>query len=34
MPFLKPLFAHVDWKKDYGLGRLKAEIRTQQKLSK
>ena len=34
MPFLKPLFAHVDWRKDYGLGRLKAEIRTQQKLSK
>lgn len=33
MPFLKPLFAHVDWTKDYGLGRLKAEVRTQEKLS-
>ena len=31
MPFLKSLFAHVDWKKNYELGRLKAEIRTQQK---
>lgn len=33
MPFLKPLFIHVDWKKDYGLGRLKAEVRTQEKLA-
>jgi len=33
MPFLKPLFAHVDWKKDYELGRLKAEVRTQEKLA-
>lgn len=32
-PFLKPLFAHIDWKKDYGLGRLKAEIRSQEKLA-
>lgn len=32
MPFLKPLFAHVDWKRDYGLGRLKAEVKTQEKL--
>lgn len=32
MPFLKPLFAHVNWKKDYGLGRLKAEFKTQKKL--
>ncbi|MBI2103394.1 FAD-dependent thymidylate synthase [Candidatus Woesebacteria bacterium] len=32
-PYLKPLFANVDWKKDYGLGRLKAEIRTQEKLA-
>jgi len=33
MPFLKPVFAHVNWKKDYGLGRLKAEVKTQEKLS-
>lgn len=32
MPFLKPLFAHVNWEKDYGLGRLKAEFKTQGKL--
>jgi len=33
IPFMKPLFAHVDWRKNYGLGRLKAEVKTQQKLS-
>ena len=33
MPFMKPLFAHVDWVKDYGLGRLKAELKTQQTLT-
>lgn len=32
-PFMKPLFTHVNWKKDVGLGRLRAEIKTQQKLS-
>lgn len=32
MPFLRPLFAHVNWKKDYGLGRLKAEFKIQKKL--
>lgn len=32
-PFMKPLFAHINWKKDYGLGRLKAEVKTQEKLS-
>jgi len=30
--FMKPLFAHVDWRKNYGLGRLKAEVNTQRKL--
>jgi thymidylate synthase ThyX len=34
IPFTKNLFAHVDWIPDYGLGRLKAEVRTQQELSK
>ena len=34
MPFTKELFAHVDWTSDYGLGRLKAEIRTQEELAK
>jgi len=33
MPFLKPLFTHVDWRRTYGLGRLRAEIKTQQKLT-
>ncbi|KKU15758.1 MAG: hypothetical protein UX25_C0054G0002 [Candidatus Woesebacteria bacterium GW2011_GWC2_45_9] len=32
MPFLKPLFTHVGWTKDYGLGRLRGEIKTQEKL--
>ncbi|KKR30434.1 hypothetical protein A2715_02210 [Candidatus Woesebacteria bacterium RIFCSPHIGHO2_01_FULL_39_32] len=32
-PFLEPHFAHVNWVEDYGLGRLKAEVRTQEKLS-
>ncbi len=34
MPFTEKLFAHIDWTPDYGLGRLKAEIWTQEKLSK
>lgn len=34
MPYLKNLFAKVDWVNDYGLGRLKAEIATQEKLAK
>ena len=29
MPFLEPLFAHVNWKKDCGLGRLGAEFKIQ-----
>ena len=33
MPFMKKIFAHVDWTKDYGLGRLKAEISTQKRLA-
>ncbi|MFC1600482.1 FAD-dependent thymidylate synthase [Patescibacteria group bacterium] len=33
-PFMKPLFAYVNWTKDVGLGRLRAEIKTQEKLSK
>lgn len=32
MFFLKPLFVHVNWRKNPGLGRLKAEFKTQQKL--
>ena len=32
MPFLKPLFAHVNWGRTSGLGRLGSEVRTQQKL--
>ena len=32
MPFLKHLFTHVNWEKDVGLGRLRAEINTQNKL--
>lgn len=32
-PYLKPLFAHVNWKKDFGLGRLRAEIKKEQKLA-
>lgn len=31
-PFMKPLFTHVDWTEDYGLGRLRAEVKTQQRL--
>ncbi len=31
MPFLKPLFAHVNWSKGHGLGRLRAEFKTLQK---
>ncbi len=34
MPFMKDYFTHVDWVDDYGLGRLKAEIHTQQKLAR
>ena len=34
MPFAKDLFANIDWTHDYGLGRLKAEIYTQERLSK
>ncbi|MBU0998578.1 FAD-dependent thymidylate synthase [Patescibacteria group bacterium] len=34
MPYLSEMFAKVDWVKDYGLGRFKAEIKTQEKLSK
>jgi hypothetical protein len=30
---MESLFTHVDWKKDYGLGRLKAEVWTQQRLA-
>lgn len=33
MLYLRPLFAHIDWKEDYGLGRLKAEIKIQEKLA-
>ncbi len=34
VPNLKPLFAKVDWCKDYGLGRMKSEVRTQEALVK
>lgn len=34
LPYLKDLFAKVDWTPDYGLGRLKAEVFTQEALSK
>jgi len=34
LPWTTFLFAHVDWTPDYGLGRLKAELRTQEELSK
>jgi len=34
MPYLREMFAKVDWTLDYGLGRFKAEIKTQEKLSK
>lgn len=34
LPYLKNLFAKVDWTSDYGLGRLKAEVFTQEALSK
>jgi|GEM_PF-10289 len=33
MPYLEKMFAKVDWTEDYHLGRLTAEIKTQQKLS-
>lgn len=33
MPWTETLFAHIDWTDDYGLGRLKAEIRTASKLA-
>lgn len=33
MPYVKKLFAKVDWTPEYDLGRLKAEIATQEKLS-
>ena len=32
MPYLKNVFAKVDWIEDYGLGRFVAEIKTQEKL--
>lgn len=32
-PFMKRYFAHVNWTKDTGLGRLRAEVRTQEKLN-
>lgn len=34
LPELLPLFAKVDWVEDYGLGRMKSEIYTQQMLEK
>lgn len=34
VPSLSKLFAKVDWKEDYGLGRMKSEIRTQEALAK
>lgn len=34
LPYLAPLFAKVDWVEDYGLGRLKAEVLTQEALAK
>jgi len=34
VPSLSRLFAKVDWKENYGLGRMKSEIRTQEALSK
>jgi hypothetical protein len=34
MPFTEKLFANIDWIPDYGLGRLKAEIHTQEELTK
>lgn len=34
LPYLAPIFAKVDWVEDYGLGRLKAEVYTQEALSK
>jgi thymidylate synthase ThyX len=34
LPYLESLFAKVDWTPDYGLGRLKAEVFTQEALSK
>jgi len=34
LPYLEKIFAKVDWGKDYGLGRMKSEIRTQEALSK
>ncbi|MFC1600484.1 hypothetical protein ACFL25_00180 [Patescibacteria group bacterium] len=33
-PFMRSLFAHVNWTKDVGLGRLHAEVKTQERLSK
>ena len=33
-PELWPIFAKVDWVEDYGLGRMKAEVYTQEMLSK
>ena len=33
-PFMKTLFTHVNWAEDVGFGRLRAEIKTQEKLSK
>jgi thymidylate synthase ThyX len=32
MPWMESLFTHVDWKEDYGLGRLRAELKTQRTL--
>lgn len=34
LPYLAPIFAKVDWVEDYGLGRLKAEVFTQEALAK
>lgn len=34
MPYFKNLFAKVDWVEDYDLGRLKAEVKIQEKLAK
>ena len=34
LPYLSSVFAKVDWVKDYGLGRLKAEVYTQEALAK
>lgn len=32
-PFLRDLYSNINWTHDYGLGRLRAEVRTQEKLA-